>query len=135
MATIVLDTKNKMDMINLTREVEHNIPKNFHSGVCHLFCMHTTAALTVNENADPSVQADIIYKSGQLIPLQDDGYKHAEGNSAAHIKSSMFGPSLTVPIEGGILKLGKWQGIYFCEFDGPRKRRVVDVKFVKDFYS
>jgi secondary thiamine-phosphate synthase enzyme len=98
-------------------------------GVCHVWVPHTTAAVTVNENADPSVVRDILYEINKVVPFQD-GYHHAEGNSAAHIKSSLFGPSLSLIVSGGRLVLGTWQSIYFCEFDGPRTRRLL-VKIVE----
>ncbi len=97
-------------------------------GHCCVYVPHTTAAVTINENADPSVCEDMIMGLSKLIPLRD-GYAHMEGNSAAHIKSSIIGESVTIPVSGGELCLGTWQGIYFCEFDGPRKRKVhVSVK-------
>ena len=92
-------------------------------GICMVWVPHTTAAVTINENADPSVVRDILDETEKVIPFSD-GYQHAEGNSAAHIKSSLFGPSLTLIITGGRLLLGTWQSIYFCEFDGPRTRRL-----------
>ncbi len=92
-------------------------------GVCVLFCPHTTAALTINENADPSVQQDIVQALAGILP-REAGYRHAEGNSDAHIKASLLGPSLTVCVEGGTLALGTWQGIYLFEGDGPRSREV-----------
>lgn len=99
-------------------------------GICHLYVPHTTAGLTINENADPTVAADMLMELNKVIPF-DDGYRHGEGNSAAHIKSSLMGVSLAVLITGGRLLLGTWQGIYFCEFDGPRQRRVL-VKVVEE---
>lgn len=98
-------------------------------GLCHLWVPHTTAGVTINENADPSVVRDILYETEKVIPFRD-GYEHAEGNSAAHIKSSLFGPSLTLIVTGGKLLLGTWQSVYFCEFDGPRSRRLF-VKIVE----
>ncbi len=92
-------------------------------GLVTVFSPHTTAAMTINENADPDVQADLVAWLGRLVP-QNDGFRHAEGNSDAHIKASLVGPSIQVPLVGGRLLLGRWQGIYFCEFDGPRLRRV-----------
>ncbi len=92
-------------------------------GVCHVFVPHTTAAVTINENADPSVVRDILMESEKIVPFQDN-YAHLEGNSAAHIKSSLFGVSESVPFEGGRLRLGTWQSVFFCEFDGPRSRKV-----------
>jgi len=98
-------------------------------GLCVLWVPHTTAALTINENADPDVVRDILSKTGKVIPFEN-GYRHAEGNSAAHIKSSLFSPSLTAVITGGRLLLGTWQSVFFCEFDGPRTRKMM-VKVVE----
>ena len=119
-------------MIDITHEVERFIPDDFGSGICHLFCMHTTAGLTVNENADPDVVSDMIRFVGELIPWEDNKYRHMEGNTAAHLKSTFFGPALTVHIENSKLVLGTWQSIYFCEFNGPRTRRKINVKFIKE---
>ena len=117
-----------MDITELVRgEVRKSGLKN---GVCHLYAPHTTAALTINENYDPSVAKDIVEELNRLIPLNGH-YKHQEGNSAAHIKSAVIGSSRTVFIENGDLVLGRWQGIFFCEFDGPRSRKVL-MKIVKD---
>lgn len=92
-------------------------------GIVSLFVPHTTAAITINENADPAVQEDVLLWLADLAP-KDSDYRHAEGNSDAHIKASIIGPSLQVPLVGGRMLLGRWQGIYFCEFDGPRLRRL-----------
>jgi secondary thiamine-phosphate synthase enzyme len=92
-------------------------------GVCHLFVPHTTAGLAVNENADPDVKRDVIYCLANLVP-DDPAFRHAEGNSDAHVKSLLAGCSLTVPVTVGRLELGTWGGIYFCEFDGPRRRKL-----------
>lgn len=119
-------------MIDITREIEKLIPDNFVSGVCHLFCMHTTAGLTINENADPDVVNDMIRFIGELIPWDDKKYRHMEGNTAAHLKSTFFGPALTVHIEKNKLVLGTWQSVYFCEFDGPRNQRKINVKFIAE---
>jgi secondary thiamine-phosphate synthase enzyme len=86
--------------------------------------LHTTSALTINENADPDVKHDLLAKLERLIPHEEPFYRHAEGNSDSHLKTSFFGPSLTVIVSGGRLVLGTWQGVYFCEFDGPRERTV-----------
>ena len=94
------------------------------SGICWMFVPHTTAGITINEGADPSVQSDIINQLDKIVPLHGD-YHHLEGNSAAHIKASLIGCSDLVFIEDGRLKLGTWQSIYFCEFDGPRTRRLM----------
>lgn len=92
-------------------------------GVCHLFVPHTTAGVTVNEGADPDVAADVLMQLARLAP-PDAGYRHGEGNSDAHVKSVLAGPSLLLPVSGGRLRLGRWQAVYFCEFDGPREREV-----------
>lgn len=91
-------------------------------GLCIVFTPHTTAGITINENADPSVVRDILYGLKKIVP--ESGYDHSEGNSPAHIKSTLVGCSEQIPLEGGRLVLGTWQGIYFCEFDGPRHRNV-----------
>ena len=92
-------------------------------GICHLYVPHTTAGITINENADPTVRSDILRELNKLVPWED-GYDHDEGNAAAHIKASLIGSSQSVFVEGGRLKLGTWQGIYLAEFDGPRTRRL-----------
>lgn len=94
------------------------------SGIVMVFCPHTTAGITINENADPDVVRDIQLELEKMVPLRDPEYCHSEGNSAAHIKSSLIGSSVLVPVENGRMCLGTWQGIYFCEFDGPRQRKV-----------
>jgi len=93
-------------------------------GFCLVSSPHTTAGITINESADPDVRADIIMEIGKIIPLED-GYRHMEGNSAAHLKTTLTGISVTLPISGGELLLGQWQGIFFCDFDGPRRRQVI----------
>lgn len=132
MSTITINSQSHTEMIDITREVEKLIPDNFVSGVCHLFCMHTTAGLTINENADPDVVNDMIRFIGELIPWDDKKYRHMEGNTAAHLKSTFFGPELTVHIENNKLVLGTWQSVYFCEFDGPRNQRKINVKFISE---
>ncbi len=122
---ISVSTSSRVEFIDITGEVENIVRESrVSSGVCYIYVPHTTAAVTINENADPSVRRDIISELGKMVPF-DDNYSHYEGNSAAHIKSSMIGPSEVVMIEGGRLLLGTWQGIYFCEFDGSRRRRVI----------
>ena len=117
-------SKNKNEMIDITEELNSEIHKSKASeGFCIIYTPHTTAAITINENADPDVCADII-KGLKNISPDDKSYRHTEGNSDAHIKSSLAGVSETVIIENGKLKLGLWQGVYFCEFDGPRNRQV-----------
>lgn len=93
-------------------------------GLVTIFVPHTTAALTINENADPNVKHDLDYKINKLIPKDEPAYRHDEGNSDSHMKSSLFSPSLTCIVEDGRMQLGTWQGIYLCEFDGPRTRQV-----------
>jgi secondary thiamine-phosphate synthase enzyme len=93
-------------------------------GVIHLWSMHTTCALTVNENADPDVARDMVWKMGKLVPAHEPEYRHREGNSDSHVKTSLFGPGLTLLIDGGELVLGTWQGIFLAEWDGPRTRRI-----------
>ncbi len=128
---LTIRTGGQTTMESITAEVQRIVRESgVQSGVCHLFVPHTTAAITINEDADPTVKRDILYELNKVIPFSD-GYHHAEGNAAAHIKSSLVGPSLTVLVENGRLVLGTWQGIFFCEFDGPRQRRVL-VKVTPD---
>lgn len=124
MERISLRTNSRIDLIDITDKVQTAVSKSkVKEGVCFIFCPHTTAGLTINENADPSVRRDIMNALSKLVPA-NAGYSHAEGNADSHIKSSIFGSSLTIFIEGGQLAFGTWQGIYFCEFDGPRNRKV-----------
>ena len=119
-----LDTGREDAMTDITRGVQDIIVKSgIKQGICYVFIPHTTAAVTINENADPDVIRDFLMEISKIVP-RSDGYHHCEGNSAAHIKSSIFGASETVMIEEGRLVLGTWQGIYFLEFDGPRNRKV-----------
>ncbi len=118
-------TASREEFKDITREVAKAVEiSNIKDGVCYVFVPHTTAGVTINENADPSVTKDILRKLKELVP-RDDGYEHAEGNSDSHIKASMMGFCQTVLVENGKLVLGTWQGIYFCEFDGPRDRKVI----------
>jgi secondary thiamine-phosphate synthase enzyme len=115
----------RFEMIDITDRVSAIVRESkIRSGISYVFVPHTTAAVTINENADPSVPRDIIAELDKVIPLNDN-YRHMEGNAAAHIKASMLGASETVFIENGALVLGTWQSIFFCEFDGPRTRRVL----------
>jgi secondary thiamine-phosphate synthase enzyme len=124
MEKINVRTNSRADLIDITEKVQAVVAKSkIKEGVCFVFCPHTTAGLTINENADPSVRQDIINALNRFIP-QNFGYSHAEGNADSHIKSSLFGSSLTVFIENSQLAFGTWQGIYFCESDGPRSRQV-----------
>ena len=124
MQEIKLRTSSRDSMNDITGKVKSLIPNSMKSGICVLFCEHTTAALTINENADPDVKTDIINTLDRMIPFVQPGFLHREGNSAAHLKSSLIGCSLSIPIHNGHLILGRWQGIYLCDFDGPRERRV-----------
>ena len=109
--------------IDITAKVREIIRRSrVQQGICQVFVPHTTAAVTINENADPDVVADMSAALKKMVP--DIAYRHGEGNSPAHVKSSLIGCSVTVPVEGGEPALGTWQGIYFCEFDGPRRRNV-----------
>ncbi len=123
MKTIIVESGEREQMIEITAEVEQALPPG--EGVCVLFTQHTTCGLTINENADPDVQRDMLGFLRRLIPQYEPNFKHYEHNSDAHIKSSLFGSSVSVPFENGKLCLGRWQGIYLCEFDGPRERRVL----------
>ncbi len=121
---ITVKTAARTQMIDITEQVRQSVKDaGLREGAVHIFSMHTTGAITINENADPAVEKDILNTVNKMVPW-DDTYQHMEGNSAAHIKTSLFGPSETVAVENGALVLGTWQGIYFCEFDGPRRRKV-----------
>jgi secondary thiamine-phosphate synthase enzyme len=123
-------TSSRVELVDITSQVEKVVSESkIKSGICTVYVPHTTAAVTINENADPSVKSDIISELNKVIPF-DDNYSHLEGNAAAHIKSSLVGASETILVEGGSLVLGTWQGIFFCEFDGPRTRKVM-VKLIQ----
>jgi len=125
MATrIPVRTHTHSELVNITARVAAAVPAGA-SGVCVVFCRHTTAGLTINENADPDVVHDLLAEFERLVPWRNPAFRHSEGNSAAHVKATFCGASVTVPVENGKLLLGVWQGIYFCEFDGPRSREVV----------
>ena len=120
-----IETETQMEMIDVTAGIRRLVKEaGVMRGMCHLYVPHTTAAITINENTDPNVRKDMIKELLKTIPLQDD-YLHAEGNTAAHILSSLVGASQSVLVENGKLVLGTWQAIYFCEFDGPRSRTVL----------
>jgi len=122
---ISVKTHAQTELIDITAQVQQALrsQKDFENGFCHIFIPHTTAAVTINESADPSVKTDILAVLNKVIPW-DDNYRHLEGNSAAHIKSVLVGASELVPVEQGRLVLGTWQDLFFCEFDGPRTRKV-----------
>ncbi|MBE6366590.1 MAG: YjbQ family protein [Lentisphaerae bacterium] len=124
MAEVAVYSNRDCELIDITGKINALIPEDLECGICHIFCQHTTAGLTINENADPDVRHDLLKKLDALIPKNESYYRHGEGNSAAHLKSSLMGVSLAVPVRNGRLHLGTWQGVYFCEFDGPRSRQV-----------
>ena len=122
---IDITTRTRAEFIDITAQIQEVVKQSeVKNGICYLYVPHTTAAVTINESADPSVVKDIIFMLNKIIPFEDK-YLHTEGNSAAHIKASIIGPSETIPIEDGRLMLGTWQAIFFCEFDGPRHRRMI----------
>jgi secondary thiamine-phosphate synthase enzyme len=121
---MTIQTGSHSEFKDITGKIEAFINKhNLKDGFCNIFVPHTTCGLTINENADPDVKKDMLMELDKIVPLRD-GYNHMEGNSAAHIKSSLMGYSLTLPVIDGRLLLGTWQGIYLCEFDGPRTRKI-----------
>ncbi len=129
--TLSISTERRSEFVDITDEVQRMITSSgVKDGICHVYTTHTTAGIVINEHADTDVVRDINKMLDKLVPWID-GYDHAEGNSAAHIKASLTGTSQTIFIEKGKLKLGTWQGIFFAEFDGPRKREVL-VKIIKD---
>lgn len=124
MQSFNVKTSARNDFKDITREVSQALAATGVSdGICVVYVPHTTAGVTINENADPAVRVDIEGALDRIIPWNGP-YKHSEGNSAAHVKASLMGFSATIPVRGGMLVLGTWQGIYFCEFDGPRTRTV-----------
>ena len=126
-----VQTKSRTELVDITQGVQRLVAESgIRSGVCYMYVPHTTSAITINENTDPNVGRDILKELNKVIPF-DDQYSHNEGNSAAHIKSTLVGVSKAVIVEEGRLALGTWQAIFYCEFDGPRDRRVF-VKVMKD---
>lgn len=122
--TLSVRTNSRTEFLDLTSQVQEVVrTSGISEGLCHIFVPHTTAAVTINENADPSVKADILMVLNKLISDRES-YRHQEGNAPAHVKASVIGPHLAVLVSEGRLVLGTWQGIYFCEFDGPRSRRM-----------
>ncbi len=123
MISLSLETHDRVTLVDVTALVEQALATSgLREGAVVVFCPHTTAGMTINENADPSVRRDMAMALERLVPV-DLPFTHLEGNSDAHVKASMIGSSVTVPVEAGRLALGTWQGIYFAEFDGPRRRR------------
>lgn len=117
-------TSSQTELIDITADIERRVQsEGIDEGVCFLFVPHTTAAVTINEHADPSVRSDIVMVLNKIVPWEE-AYRHLEGNSPAHIKASIIGASEIVAVEKGRLQLGTWQGVFFCEFDGPRTRKI-----------
>jgi secondary thiamine-phosphate synthase enzyme len=129
-SSIIVKSSKKTQLIDITTEVSDFVRSSgVISGMCFVYVPHTTAGVTINENADPDVRGDILKGLEAIVP-KDLGYEHAEGNSPAHIKASLIGNSVQLLVEDGSLLLGTWQGVYFCEFDGPRTRKV-DIKILE----
>jgi secondary thiamine-phosphate synthase enzyme len=125
MRSFQVRTSRHAEFVDITAHVQEAVShSNIPSGVATIFIPHTTAGITINENADPDVVADMIHALDQVVPWKSSAYRHAEGNSAAHVKSSMMGHSAHVIVSNGQLQFGTWQGVYLCEFDGPRTRNV-----------
>jgi secondary thiamine-phosphate synthase enzyme len=131
MAELAIKTERRTQLLDVTAQVAGLVKEaGVRSGICHLCVSHTTASVIINEHDDPDVARDIEMAFDRLVP-QDAGYRHGEGNSDSHIKTALAGTAATIFISGGKLELGRWQGIFFCEFDGPRERRL-SVKIVSD---
>ena len=129
--TLSVQTSSRNEMVDVTARLRKVVASsNMTEGMLIVYVPHTTAAVTINENADPDVKSDLLAKLSALVPQRETYYQHAEGNSDSHLKAAMVGHSVTVLIEAGNLVLGRWQGVYFCEFDGPRARELI-VKPVK----
>lgn len=126
MGTFTVRTTKRTSFVNITASVKEEVKKSgIKSGICLVYVPHTTAAVFINEGADPDVIRDIANTIEKLIPWEDGSYTHAEGNSAAHIRSALIGNSRVIPVEEGQLLLGRWESIFLAEFDGPRERKVV----------
>lgn len=131
MKQLNIQSNSRIEMVDITADVKRAVKESgVLRGICLVYVPHTTAAVTINENADPDVPKDILEKLSQLVPAGDN-YRHVEGNSDAHIKSSVIGSSVTVIIENSTLVLGTWQSVFFCEFDGPRRRNAI-VKIISE---
>ena len=123
--TLSVRTSSRSELVDITYQVQDALASSgVENGLCQVFVPHTTAGVTINENADPAVKHDIIRTLDETVPWNNN-YRHMEGNSAAHLKASMMGFSVSIPVQNGRLVLGTWQCVYFCEFDGPRSRNVI----------
>jgi secondary thiamine-phosphate synthase enzyme len=126
MERIEIRTNERSQLVEITDRLREIVRRsNVSEGMLFVQSLHTTAALTINENADPDVETDMAGKMDELVPRKESYYRHGEGNSDSHVKTSLFGPSLGIVVSGGDLVLGRWQGVFFCEWDGPRERSVV----------
>lgn len=122
-ATERISTQTRVEIVDITPRVDAVVQQaGVKEGICVVYVPHTTAAVTINENADPDVKHDLLEKLTAMVPAHENYYRHAEGNSDSHLKTALVGPSVTLIVNRGKLVLGTWQGIYFCEFDGPRSR-------------
>jgi secondary thiamine-phosphate synthase enzyme len=131
MQTLTVKTDRRTQLVDVTAQVQKAVvASGVENGICYLYVPHTTAAITINEHADPDVARDVEGALDRLIP-KTGAYRHSEGNSDSHVKAALVGASQSIFVQGGKLVLGRWQGIFFCEFDGPRERRL-DVKVVPD---
>ena len=129
MEKLTVQSNDRTTIIDITHQIQALVQENgIKNGICYVFIPHTTAGVTINENADPDVKSDMLMEINKVIPFTDS-YRHIEGNSAAHIKATLFGNSEMIIINNGRLQLGTWQGVFICEFDGPRTRKV-SVKFI-----
>lgn len=128
---ITVKTKQRTEFVDITSQIQQVVNQaGIDTGICMVYVPHTTAAVTINESADPSVKSDILMILNKIVPWEDK-YRHLEGNSPAHVKSTIVGASELIAVQGGRLALGTWQGVFFCEFDGPRTRKV-QVTFLKE---
>jgi secondary thiamine-phosphate synthase enzyme len=119
-----VQTERREQMVDITQRVQAEVGRSgVREGVCHVYVPHTTCAMAINEGADPAVQHDFLQHMDELVPQAAD-WQHAEGNSDSHIKAILVGPAVSIPVAGGKLRLGRWQAVFLCEFDGPREREV-----------
>lgn len=118
-----IETRSRNEIVDITGQVREAVRgSGVKEGICVVYVPHTTAGVSINENADPDVKRDVVRKMAEMVPERESFYAHSEGNSDSHVKTILTGPSVTMIITGGRLLLGQWQGVYFCEFDGPRRR-------------